>query len=145
VSREALEKRYKQGWVVEVEDDIDKLTRRIRLARQNKEIVSIGYHGNVVDVWERMVQEFETNGERLVDLGSDQTSCHNPFNGGYYPVQLTFHEAQQLMNDDPFRFKTLVQESLRRHVEAVNKMSGAGMFFFDYGNAFLLEADRAGK
>ncbi|XP_076363607.1 urocanate hydratase-like isoform X4 [Tachypleus tridentatus] len=144
VNHEALEKRYKQGWVVEVEDKIDRLIQRIRLARQNKEIVSIGYHGNIVDIWERMVQEFETNGERLVDLGSDQTSCHNPFNGGYYPVQLTFQEAQQLMHDDPFQFKTLVEESMRRHVEAVNKMSAAGMFFFDYGNAFLLEADRAG-
>ncbi|XP_065741316.1 urocanate hydratase isoform X1 [Phocoena phocoena] len=115
-----------------------------REARKRKEALSLGYHGNVVDLWERLVRELDTTGELLVDLGSDQTSCHNPFNGGYYPVQLGFAEAQSLMASDPAAFKALVQESLRRHVSAINRLAQENFFFWDYGNAFLLEAQRAG-
>ncbi|NWT79998.1 HUTU hydratase, partial [Lanius ludovicianus] len=115
-----------------------------REARKNKIALSLGYHGNVVDLWERLVYELDTTGELLVDLGSDQTSCHNPFNGGYYPVQLSFEEGKQLLSTNPGKFRTLVQESLKRHVAAINKLADKGMFFWDYGNAFLLEAQRAG-
>ncbi|XP_077993367.1 urocanate hydratase-like [Glandiceps talaboti] len=144
VSKEALMKRHKQGWLVEVTDNLDDLMRRIREAKRNKSPTSIGYHGNIVDVWERLVSEYESTGEMLVELGSDQTSCHNPFNGGYYPVQLSFDEANEVMHTDPDRFKNLVQESLRRQVAAINKLSDNGLYFWDYGNAFLLEASRAG-
>uniref|UniRef100_A0A670J0N7 Urocanate hydratase 1 n=1 Tax=Podarcis muralis TaxID=64176 RepID=A0A670J0N7_PODMU len=113
-------------------------------AKKKKMALSLGYHGNVVDLWERLAEEFNTTGELLADLGSDQTSCHNPFNGGYYPVQLSFKEANQLMSSNPVKFRTLVQESLRRQVAAINRLSDQGMFFWDYGNAFLLEAQRAG-
>ncbi|EDL91345.1 rCG56002 [Rattus norvegicus] len=113
-------------------------------ARKKKEVLSLGYHGNVVDLWERLVHELDTTGELLVDLGSDQTSCHNPFNGGYYPVQLSFSEAQSLMSSNPAAFKNLVQESLRRHISAINRLAQEKFFFWDYGNAFLLEAQRAG-
>ena len=143
-SKEALIKRHKQGWVVEVIDDLEALIRRVRQAKNNREVTSIGFHGNVVAVWERFVVELEATGECLVDLGSDQTSCHNPFNGGYYPVQLTFEEANSVLAADPARFKELVQETLRRHVAAINKLADAGMFFWDYGNSFLLEGRRAG-
>ncbi|KFP60895.1 Urocanate hydratase, partial [Cariama cristata] len=115
-----------------------------RDARKNKIALSLGYHGNVVDLWERLVYELDTTGELLVDLGSDQTSCHNPFSGGYYPVQLGFEEAKQLLSTNPGKFRTLVQESLKRHVAAINRLADKGMFFWDYGNAFLLEAQRAG-
>uniref|UniRef100_A0A670IXN9 Urocanate hydratase 1 n=1 Tax=Podarcis muralis TaxID=64176 RepID=A0A670IXN9_PODMU len=115
-----------------------------REAKKKKMALSLGYHGNVVDLWERLAEEFNTTGELLADLGSDQTSCHNPFNGGYYPVQLSFKEANQLMSSNPVKFRTLVQESLRRQVAAINRLSDQGMFFWDYGNAFLLEAQRAG-
>jgi len=144
VSKDALMKRYNQGWLQEMGSDLDELVSRIKEARVNKTVTSIGYHGNVVSVWERLAEELESTGELLVDLGSDQTSCHNPFNGGYYPVQLTFHEANKMMATDPSHFKSLVEETLRRHVVAVNKLSAAGMKFWDYGNAFLLEAGRAG-
>uniref|UniRef100_A0A8D3BJJ6 Urocanate hydratase n=1 Tax=Scophthalmus maximus TaxID=52904 RepID=A0A8D3BJJ6_SCOMX len=115
-----------------------------REAKSSKTPLSLGYHGNIVDLWEKLLQEFERTGDLLVDLGSDQTSLHNPYNGGYYPVQLSFRQANQLMSTDHNRFKTVVQESLRRHIKAINKLSDAGMFFWDYGNAFLLEAQRAG-
>ncbi|KFU90874.1 putative urocanate hydratase, partial [Chaetura pelagica] len=115
-----------------------------REARKNKIALSLGYHGNVVDLWERLVHELDTTGELLVDLGSDQTSCHNPFSGGYYPVQLGFEEAKQLLSTNPGKFRTLVQESLKRQVAAINRLADKGMFFWDYGNAFLLEAQRAG-
>ncbi|XP_067001642.2 urocanate hydratase [Anabrus simplex] len=144
VSEAALKKRHEQGWLMEVEKDLDKLVARIKRARQNKEAVSIGYSGNAVALWEKLAEEFERTGDRLVDLGSDQTSCHNPFRGGYYPVQLGYQEAEQVLADDPQRFKALVQESLVRHVASINKLADAGMFFWDYGNAFLLEAGRAG-
>lgn len=144
MSREATYKRHRQGWVDEVIEDIEELIKRIKKAKAMKETVSIGYLGNIVTLWERLATELETTGELLADLGSDQTSCHNPFNGGYYPVQLTYDEANAKMRDDPRNFKMLVQESLRRHVTAINKMTKRGMCFWDYGNAFLLEASRAG-
>ena len=144
VSKEALMKRHEQGWVVEVTDNVEDLIKRIRVARKNKRATSIGYHGNAVTVWERVYKEYEETGELLVELGSDQTSCHNPYNGGYYPVQLTYEEAGQVLAKDPKHFCDLVQESLRRHVAAINSLSDAGMYFFDYGNAFLLEARRSG-
>ncbi|XP_071961219.1 urocanate hydratase-like [Antedon mediterranea] len=144
VNKEALVKRHKQGWVMEVIDDLDQLVTRIRKARNEKEPLSIGYHGNIVDIWERCVKEYEKTGDLLIDLGSDQTSCHNPINGGYYPVQLTFDQANDVMANDPKRFKSLVEESLRRQVAAINELAAHGLYFWDYGNAFLLEARRAG-
>ncbi|XP_065264208.1 urocanate hydratase [Emys orbicularis] len=144
VDEAALLKRYRQGWLMEITDSLDHCIAQLRDARENKITLSLGYHGNVVDLWERFVYELDTTGEQLVDLGSDQTSCHNPFSGGYYPVQLSFEEANQLMSTNPGRFRTLVQESLRRQVAAINRLSDKGMFFWDYGNAFLLEAQRAG-
>ncbi|XP_038266353.1 urocanate hydratase [Dermochelys coriacea] len=144
VDEAALLKRYRQGWLMEITDSLDHCIARLRAARENKITLSLGYHGNVVDLWERLVYELDTTGEQLVDLGSDQTSCHNPFSGGYYPVQLSFEEANQLMSTNPGRFRTLVQESLRRQVAAINRLSDKGMVFWDYGNAFLLEAQRAG-
>jgi len=144
VDEAALKKRHAQGWLMEYTSDVDFCVELIRKARQLKKPHSLGYHGNVVDLWERLVQEYESTGEVLVDLGSDQTSLHNPFNGGYYPVQVKFDEANEIMKHDPGRFKALVQESLRRQVAAINKLTARGMFFWDYGNAFLLEASRAG-
>ncbi|KAK3101952.1 hypothetical protein FSP39_007584 [Pinctada imbricata] len=144
VSKEALDKRYRQGWVMFTTNSLDECISIIRKAREQKLSMSIGYHGNIVDLWERFVEEYENTGDMLVDLGSDQTSCHNPFLGGYYPVQLSYDESRVMMHEDPTRFKNLVQESLQRHVAAINKLTARGMFFFDYGNAFLLEASRAG-
>ncbi|KAG8229510.1 hypothetical protein J437_LFUL004916 [Ladona fulva] len=146
VSYEALKKRYDQGWLMEIENDLDSLMQRMRKAKMSKEVVSIGYHGNVVALWERLVEELELTGERLVDISSDQTSCHNPFSGGYYPVQISFEEAQKMLADPSQSnyFQGLVRESLCRQVAAINKMTDAGAFFWDYGNAFLLEARRAG-
>ena len=136
----ALQKRHQQGWLMEVCTDLDGCIARIKTARAAKEAVSIGFLGNIVALWERLADE----PEHLVDLGSDQTSLHNPFGGGYYPVQLSFEEGKQLMTTDSERFKQLVQESLRRHVAAINKLAARGMRFWDYGNSFLLEASRAG-
>ncbi|XP_053324984.1 urocanate hydratase [Spea bombifrons] len=144
VDRVVLEKRYHQGWLMEMTNSLDDCMARIRKARKVKEALSLGYHGNIVDLWERLVEEYNKTGELLVDLGSDQTSLHNPFNGGYYPVQLQFDEAISSLRTDPDHFRPLVQESLRRQIAAINKLSAAGMFFWDYGNAFLLEAQRAG-
>jgi urocanate hydratase len=144
VSRKALLKRHEQGWLMEWTDNLDSCIDRVKQARRNKEVVSIGYLGNIVDLWERVAAEYQQTGELLVELGSDQTSLHNPYGGGYYPVQLDFEEAQEVMKEDPQRFKDLVQESLRRQVAAINKLADAGMHFWDYGNAFLLEASRAG-
>ncbi|XP_008408095.1 urocanate hydratase [Poecilia reticulata] len=144
VDEAPLRKRHEQGWVMEVTSSLEQCIKRIREARTSKTPLSLGYHGNVVDLWERLLLEFERTGELLVDLGSDQTSLHNPYNGGYYPVPLSFRQANQLMSTDPGRFQSVVQESLRRHIKAINKLSDAGMFFWDYGNAFLLEAQRAG-
>ncbi|XP_015730537.1 urocanate hydratase isoform X2 [Coturnix japonica] len=144
VDEAALMKRYKQGWLMEISNNLDHCIARLRDARKNKIALSLGYHGNVVDLWERLAYELDTTGELLADLGSDQTSCHNPFSGGYYPVQLGFEEAKQLLSTNPGKFRTLVQESLRRQVAAINRLTDKGMFFWDYGNAFLLEAQRAG-
>lgn len=144
VSKEATYKRHKQGWLDEVIEDLELLVKRIRQAKAARETVSIGYLGNIVSLWERLATEMENTGEMLVELGSDQTSCHNPFNGGYYPVQLSYEEANVKMRQDPQNFKMLVQESLRRQVTAINKLAKRGMCFWDYGNAFLLEASRAG-
>ncbi|XP_015777989.1 PREDICTED: urocanate hydratase-like [Acropora digitifera] len=144
VHEAALKKRHEQGWLMEYTSDVETCIDMIKRACQLKKPHSLGYHGNIVDLWERLVQEYESTGELLVDLGSDQTSLHNPFNGGYYPVQVRFDEANEIMKHDPARFKVLVQESLRRHATAINKLTARGMFFWDYGNAFLLEASRAG-
>ena len=139
INPKAVEKRKAQGWVDEVYTSLDELLERTRKAMQAKETVSLAYQGNVVDLWERLADE---NIE--VDLGSDQTSLHNPWAGGYYPAGLSYEESQRMMADDPERFKECVQESLRRQVAAINKLADRGMYFFDYGNAFLLEASRAG-
>ena len=139
VNPKATHTRHSQGWVDEVFDDLDALIPRMLQARENKEAVSIAYQGNVVDLWERLAKD----GIRI-ELGSDQTSLHNPFAGGYYPAGLSFEEANRMMADDPETYKEKVYASLRRHVEAVNKLVENGMYFFDYGNAFLLESSRAG-
>ncbi|MGK7389772.1 MAG: urocanate hydratase [Candidatus Cyclobacteriaceae bacterium M2_1C_046] len=139
VNSKALNTRHSQGWVDEVAEDMDHLLARVKEAKEKGEVVSIAYHGNIVEVWERFYEE-----NIYVDLGSDQTSLHNPWAGGYYPVQLGFEEANRLMVDDPSKFKVYVQESLRRQVAAINKHAERGTYFFDYGNAFLLEASRAG-
>lgn len=135
----AARKRFDQGWVDEMEDKLDILIPRIRKAVDNKEVVSIAYVGNIVDLWERLAEE-----NIHVDLGSDQTSLHNPWAGGYYPVGYSLEESKEMMAQDPDRFKECVQESLRRQVAAINKLTAKGMYFFDYGNAFLLESSRAG-
>ncbi len=139
VNPKASRKRYEQGWVDEIIDNLDELTSRVRTAKAKKETVSIAYEGNVVDVWEHFAKK-----DIYIDLGSDQTSLHNPWAGGYYPVQLNYGEANELMAEEPERFKKLVQESLRRQAEAINTHALRGTYFFDYGNAFLLEASRAG-
>ncbi|KAM4021952.1 urocanate hydratase isoform 1-T1 [Anomaloglossus baeobatrachus] len=144
VDENALVKRHEQGWLMEVTKSLDECVQRIRKARKDKETLSLGYHGNIVDLWQKLVEEYEKTGDLLVDLGSDQTSCHNPFSGGYYPVQLSFTEANQMLCSDPQTFRHLVHESLWRQVSAINKLADKGMFFWDYGNAFLLEAQRAG-
>lgn len=139
VNPKATYKRHEQGWVDEVISDLDKLVARVKKAKENKEVVSIAYDGNVVDVWEK----FDTE-NILIDLGSDQTSLHNPWAGGYYPVGLSFEESNKMMADDPEQFKQKVEESLRRQVASINKHTAKGTYFFDYGNAFLLESSRAG-
>ena len=135
----AVEKRFRQGWVDEVHTSLDELIPRIRRAVEDKEIVSLAYQGNIVDLWERLAQENIT-----VNLGSDQTSLHNPWAGGYYPAGLTYEESRRMMAEEPERFRKEVQASLRRQIAAINKLADKGMYFFDYGNAFLLESSRAG-
>jgi len=144
VSWDALKKRHDQGWLVEIAKDLDHVLLRIREAQKKKETTSIGYHGNVVDLWERLAAEYEKTGDRLADLGSDQTSLNIPYDGGYYPVDLPYEEAHVMIASNPPKFKTLVQASLRRQAAAIKKLTDAGMFFWDYGNAFLLESSRAG-
>ena len=139
VNLKAVQTRHSQGWVDEVIDNLDVLVQRVRKAKANKEVISIAYHGNVVAVWEKFDEQ-----NLYIDLGSDQTSLHNPWAGGYYPVGLSFEEAVELMVKDPATFKEKVQESLRRQADAINKHTAKGTYFFDYGNAFLLEASRAG-
>ena len=140
INPKATHTRHSQGWVDEVIDDLDKLVERVKVAREKKETVSIAYQGNVVDVWERFAE-----GDVPVELGSDQTSLHNPWAGGYYPVGVSFEESKRMMAEEPELFKQKVQESMRRHVAAINKcVARFNTYFFDYGNAFLLESSRAG-
>ena len=139
INPKAIEVRHAQGWVDEVYITLDELMNRISMARYKKESVSLAYQGNVVDLWERLaVEDFP------VELGTDQTSLHNPWAGGYYPVGISFEDAKEMMVKQPDRFRMEVQESLRRQVMAINKLTSKGMYFFDYGNAFLLESGRAG-
>lgn len=139
INPKAAEKRYEQGWVDELHTELDELIPAVRRAMAEKRTVSMAYVGNVVDLWERLAQE-----DIPVDLGSDQTSLHNPWAGGYYPVGLSLDESKQLMAANPEAFKLRVEESLRRQVAAINALTERGMYFFDYGNAFLLQAKRAG-
>lgn len=139
VNAQATQKRHAQGWVDEVVKDLDVLVKRVRQAKERKEVVSIAYQGNCVDVWEKFDQE-----NVYIDLGSDQTSLHNPWAGGYYPVGLSYDDANKLMVENPELFRTKIKETLRRHARAVNNHTAKGTYFFDYGNAFLLEASRAG-
>ncbi|MDE6383238.1 MAG: urocanate hydratase [Paramuribaculum sp.] len=139
INPKAVSKRLEQGWVDEVYTSLDELIARVAEARREGLALSIAYQGNAVDLWERLAEE-----NIRVDLGSDQTSLHNPWAGGYYPAGLTLEEAQDMMAHDPDRFRECVQESLRRQVKAINKLADNGMYFFDYGNAFLLESSRAG-
>jgi urocanate hydratase len=138
INPKAVHTRHSQGWVDEVYTNLDELVVRITKAKENKEAISLAYLGNIVDLWEKFIQE-----KIKVDIGSDQTSLHNPWAGGYYPVDLDFELANQMMATEPKKFKLLVQKTLQRHVLAINKLSQQGMYFFDYGNAFLLEASRA--
>ena len=139
INPKAAEKRFQQGWVDELHSDLDELIPRIREAVAARKPVSLAYVGNVVDLWERLAKE-----DMHVDLGSDQTSLHNPWAGGYYPVGYSLEESKRMMAEEPAQFKEAVQASLRRHVAAINKLAAKGMYFFDYGNAFLLESSRAG-
>jgi urocanate hydratase len=139
VNPKAAHTRHSQGWVDEIMTDLKELAARVKQAKEKKEVVSIAYLGNVVDVWEKFDEE-----NIYIDLGSDQTSLHNPWAGGYYPAGLSFEEANELMAENPDLFKKYVQESLRRHAASVNNHASKGTYFFDYGNAFLLESSRAG-
>lgn len=139
VNKKAIDTRHSQGWVDEVFDDLTELTQKVRSALQEKRAISIAYHGNIVSLWEHFEKE-----QIKVDLGSDQTSLHNPWAGGYYPVSLNFEQANDMMANRPDEFKIHVQKSLVRHAELINKHTERGAYFFDYGNAFLLEASRAG-
>jgi urocanate hydratase len=139
VNPAAARKRHEQGWVDELIEDLDQLVERVKQAKAQEEVVSIAFLGNVVEVWERFDSE-----DILIELGSDQTSLHNPWAGGYYPMGLTFEESNQLMAENPGAFKAKVQESLRRQAAAINRHAAKGTYFFDYGNAFLLEASKAG-
>lgn len=139
VNPKAATKRHQQGWVDELINNMDALIARVKQAQANEEVVSIAYIGNVVDVWESFYQS-----DIFVHLGSDQTSLHNPWSGGYYPVGISYDEANRLIREQPELFKAKVQATLKRHAEAVNKHTAKGTYFFDYGNAFLLEASRAG-
>jgi urocanate hydratase len=139
VNHKVTQKRFEQKWVDEVISDLDELAKRVIQAKRDKEVVSIAYQGNIVEVWEKFDQE-----NIFVELGSDQTSLHNPWAGGYYPVDLSFEAANKLMAENPIEFKANVQQSLRRQTDAINRHTAKGTYFFDYGNAFLLEASRAG-
>jgi len=139
VNPKAIQTRHSQGWVDEVFLDLKSLVQRVRDATSAGEVTSIAYQGNIVDVWEKFADE-----NIHIDLGSDQTSLHNPWSGGYYPADLSFEEANTMMSENPEKFKQSVRSSLRRQVDAINKHTKQGTYFFDYGNAFLLEASRAG-
>lgn len=139
INPKAIKVRYDQGWIDEVYTDLDKLMERIKVAREKKEAVALAYQGNIVDLWEKLDES-----NIPVELGSDQTSLHNPWAGGYYPAGLTLEESNRMMADDPVEFKKRVEASLRRQVAVINRMAAKGMYFWDYGNAFLLQAGRAG-
>jgi len=139
INPKATRTRHEQGWVDEVYSDTDKLLVRMNRAKQSKEAVSLVYQGNIVDLWEELAKK-----EIEIDLGSDQTSLHNPWAGGYYPAGISFEQSNTMISADPSRFKSLVRESLKRQVSAINSLSAGGMYFWDYGNAFLLESGRAG-
>ena len=139
INSEATYKRHSQGWVDEVFQDLDKLIDRALVAKDNKEAVSIAYDGNIVDLWEKLVER-----QIKIELGSDQTSLHNPWAGGYYPVGFSYSESNKMMVENPKRFKKEVEKTLIRHTKAINTLTKRGMYFFDYGNAFLLESSRAG-
>jgi urocanate hydratase len=139
VNPNAAHKRHSQGWVDELIDNLDDLVKRVIQAKSREEVVSIAYVGNVVDIWERFAED-----KIFIHVGSDQTSLHNPFAGGYYPVGLSFEESNQMMAENPDKFKEEVYVSLRRHSAAVDAHTSEGTYFFDYGNAFLLESSRAG-
>ncbi|MEI8204427.1 MAG: urocanate hydratase, partial [Bacteroidota bacterium] len=139
INPKAVEKRHSQGWVDEVYTDLHSLHQRILQAQQTKEAISLAYQGNIVELWEYFAEH-----NVVINLGSDQTSLHNPWSGGYYPVGLSFEEANSMMAENPVLFKEKVQQSLRRQVAAINTLTAKGMYFFDYGNAFLLESGRAG-
>lgn len=140
VDLKAAEKRKSQGWVDIIVSSLEEVVSLIKTYKKEKKVVSIAYHGNIVDLWERLALE----DENIIDLGSDQTSCHNVFGGGYYPTGYTVDEANELMKNDPESFKGAVQDSLRRHIKAINTLAQKGMRFWDYGNSFLFEASRAG-
>ena len=135
----AVNTRYSQGWVDEVFENLDLLIARVKIAQEHKEAVSLAYQGNIVDLWERLVID-----NIKVDIGSDQSSLHNPWAGGYYPSGFSLEESNQMMSENPVKFKEEVQKTLVRHANAINTLNKKGMYFFDYGNAFLLEAGRAG-
>ncbi|MFW5720915.1 MAG: urocanate hydratase [Bacteroidota bacterium] len=139
INPKAAKKRHEQGWVDEITNDVDKAIDMALEYKKLKKAHSIAYLGNIVDLWERMVER-----DIKIDLGSDQTSLHNPWAGGYYPAGLTYEESNKMMAEKPDEFKKYVQKSLKRQVAAINKLSAKGMYFFDYGNAFLLESSRAG-
>jgi urocanate hydratase len=139
INPRAIKTRHSQGWVDEVYTDLDLLVNRVREVTGTNKVISLAYHGNIVDLWEKFDAE-----NIYIDLGSDQTSLHNPWSGGYYPVGLSFDESNKMMSGNPGKFKDAVRRSLRRQVEAINKHTSRGTYFFDYGNAFLLEASRAG-
>jgi urocanate hydratase len=139
VNAKAATKRHQQGWVDELIDNMSELVTRVKAAQANEEVVSIAYIGNIVDVWESFFEE-----DIFIHLGSDQTSLHNPWSGGYYPVDISYEESNRLIREEPEVFKEKVQSTLKRHADAVNKHTARGTYFFDYGNAFLLEASRAG-
>ncbi|PKP05861.1 MAG: urocanate hydratase [Bacteroidetes bacterium HGW-Bacteroidetes-5] len=139
INPKAVHTRHSQGWVDEVYTDLDLLIKRVIKARELKEAVSLAYQGNIVDLWEKFIESGV-----VPDLGSDQTSLHNPWSGGYYPAGISFDESNKMMAEEPAKFKEEVQATLRRHANAINTLASRGMYFFDYGNAFLLEASRAG-
>jgi urocanate hydratase len=143
VSEAAVSKRHGQGWVQERTDNLDECLEMAEAALKEGRSTSIAYHGNVVDLWERLAT-MDKDSLLRPHLGSDQTSCHNPFGGGYYPVDMSFEEANVMMADDPAQFKQRVQATLNRHIAAINTLTAKGMNFFDYGNSFLLESSRAG-
>jgi urocanate hydratase len=139
VNHKVVQTRHSQGWIDEVYSDIDKLIKRVKIAKKNKEVVSIAFHGNIITIW----KEFYKN-NIFIDIGSDQTSLHNPWSGGYYPYGLDFESANEMISNDPNLFKSKVKESLLIHAEFINKHCDKGTYFFDYGNAFLLETSKAG-